>query len=71
MREVCTWSEERVVQEERGWMASSAKRFCRRESLLRLERFAMRGSRVVKRFAVRSNSVRFGGNSTESRSWSW
>jgi hypothetical protein len=31
----------------------------------------MRGSRVDKRLAVRSNSVRLEGNSTESRLWSW
>lgn len=31
----------------------------------------MRVSKLERRFAVRSNSVRLGGNSTEWRLWSW
>lgn len=31
----------------------------------------MRVSKLARRFAVRSNSVRLGGNSIESRLWSW
>lgn len=58
-------------QLEIGSIAASSMRFCRKESFLRLMRFAIRGSNFDKRFAVRSNSVRLDGNSTKSRSWSW
>lgn len=62
---------EMAVHEERGSTPASLKRFWRSESFLRLERWAIRGSNVDKRLAVRSNSVRLVGMSTESRSWSW
>jgi hypothetical protein len=58
-------------QREIGSTALSSTRFWRRDSFLRLERCPIRESKVDNRFAVRSNSVRLGGKSTESRSWSW
>jgi hypothetical protein len=58
-------------QREIGSTALSSTRFWRRDSFLRLERCPIRGSKADNRFAVKSNSVRLGGNSTESRSWSW
>lgn len=62
---------DKASQREIGSTALSSMRFWRRESFLRLESWPIRGSKVDNRFDVRSNSVRVGGNSNESRSWSW
>lgn len=51
--------------------AASSIRFWRSESFFRFDSCPIRGSRPVRRFAVKSNSVRVGGSSTELRSWSW
>ncbi|CAL5354082.1 unnamed protein product [Camellia sinensis] len=54
-----------------GLQPSAATESTKRVSFLRLERWAIRRSKVESRLAVRSNSVRLGGSSTESRSCSW